>query len=317
MTVTNVAGTITMNSGGGSNDADGVVVSGSYGLPAGNASYVSSYGGISGIKIPGAGALLGVFEPATAPTGAPPADLDFTTIGVNFNVLSPALYQTFYIGDGLTGDGSGTLQQFVVPAGATRLFLGIADANGWNGAPGYYYDNSGDFTAAFQFSSASSISTNVLEYGDEDLCNTGTYSSNPEGRSHACRTGSGRSDLCRQQPGQSFASCFSVRSATNDFPGTDQIFVGSHATASLDGYANYSGKTYGPQIISLNYSSLVAAGQKVATMTLGFEADDFQSPYWGNPYTVMLNGVINSNLTAAINSLNRNRTLRTIFDHWH
>ena len=33
----------------------------------------------------------------------------------------------FFIGDGLTGTGSGAVQQFVVPAGATRLFLASSD----------------------------------------------------------------------------------------------------------------------------------------------------------------------------------------------
>ncbi len=55
----------------------------------------------------------------------------------------------FYIGDGLIGDGSGAAQQFVVPAGATRLFLGIPDAPAFNGGPGGYGDNFGSFTASF------------------------------------------------------------------------------------------------------------------------------------------------------------------------
>jgi hypothetical protein len=38
----------------------------------------------------------------------------------------------FFIGDGRTGSGTGAVQQFIVPAGATRLFLGTVDGFGWN-----------------------------------------------------------------------------------------------------------------------------------------------------------------------------------------
>jgi uncharacterized repeat protein (TIGR03803 family) len=297
LTVTNVSGTITLNNGGGHNDADGT---NNYFV---STSYISSYAGISGIIMPGAGAIVGVFEPATAPTGVSPATLDFTVIGTNFNSLSPVLYQTFYIGDGLTGDGSGSLQQFVIPTGATRLFLGIADAISWNGAPGYYGDNSGSFTASFQISLATPVSTNVLEYGDEDLCNTGTYSSDPKAGATLAGLAPGAVTYAVTNAGQSSPHSYPF-APTNDYPGTDQIFVGSHATTALDGYASSSEKINGPQIISLNYSSLVPAGQTVTTLTLGIEADDFQAPYWGNPYTVMLNGVTNAALTTAINNLN-------------
>jgi hypothetical protein len=150
LTMTSVTGTVTLNDGGGYNDPDGVVVTGGYGLSLPDASYASAYGGISGIKQPGAGALVGVFESSTPPVAPPPATLDFTTIGNNFTNFAPALNQLFYIGDGLTGDGSGAVQQFIVPAGATRLYLGISDASGFDGAPGAYNDNSGNFTASFQ-----------------------------------------------------------------------------------------------------------------------------------------------------------------------
>lgn len=152
LTMTSVTGRISLNSGGGSNDPDGVVVSGGYGLSIPNASYASAYGGISGIKQPGAGALIGVFESSSAPVAPPPPTLDFTTNGTSFTSFAPALNQLFYIGDGLTGDGSGAVQQFIVPAGATRLYLGISDAPGFDGSPGAYNDNSGNFTVSFQIS---------------------------------------------------------------------------------------------------------------------------------------------------------------------
>ena len=152
LTMKSVTGTISLNSGGGRNDPDGVVVTGGYGLSLPNASYASAYGSISGIKQAEAGALVGVFE-ANSLAGSPPPTLDFTTLGNNFTSFAPALNQLFYIGDGLTADGSGSVQRFIVPAGATRLYLGISDAPGFNGAPGAYNDNSGSFTVSFQVTS--------------------------------------------------------------------------------------------------------------------------------------------------------------------
>jgi hypothetical protein len=37
----------------------------------------------------------------------------------------------FFIGDGLTGTGIGNVQEFTIPTGATRLFLGPMDGFGW------------------------------------------------------------------------------------------------------------------------------------------------------------------------------------------
>jgi uncharacterized repeat protein (TIGR03803 family) len=84
-------------------------------------------------------ALAGVFlngsPPSTAPNG-----LNFTSsgLGTSFKSLSPGLAQVFFIGDGLTGNGKGSVQTFVVPAGATALYLGATDGAGW-------YNNSGSF----------------------------------------------------------------------------------------------------------------------------------------------------------------------------
>ena len=76
--------------------------------------------------------LIGVFLGPGAPNGsAAPGGLDFSTAASrDFASLSPLLKQTFYIGNGLRNDMS-TLQTFVVPAGATRLFLGTMDGFGW------------------------------------------------------------------------------------------------------------------------------------------------------------------------------------------
>ncbi len=141
LTFSAVTGTVTLN-GGTFNDPDGVGA-------AVSSSTTSSVGGISGIDAPNAGYLVGVFLTAAEPADPAPGILDFRTIGTSFSTLSPALDQTFFIGDGLTGDGTGATQQFVIPTGATRLFLGISDAGGYNGSPGSYGDNGGSFAATF------------------------------------------------------------------------------------------------------------------------------------------------------------------------
>jgi hypothetical protein len=100
-----------------------------------------SNNGISGASWP-INALVGVFLDASQPDlSAAPADLDFSGsgVGTSFTTLSPALKQAFFIGDGLTGTGTGSVQTFVVPAGATRLFLGSSDGFGW-------FNNSGTFS---------------------------------------------------------------------------------------------------------------------------------------------------------------------------
>jgi PEP-CTERM motif len=77
--------------------------------------------------------LIGVFLGPAQPdlSAAPGVVLDFSTLASrNFASLSPLLKQPFFIGDGRRNDGL-TLQSFVVPVGATRLFLGTMDGFGW------------------------------------------------------------------------------------------------------------------------------------------------------------------------------------------
>jgi hypothetical protein len=102
--------------------------------------------------------LVGVFAPTGGPSGAAPASLNFTSsgIGTSFTSLSPLLDQVFYIGDGLTGNGTGTVQQFFVPSGAGTLYLGISDAGFYNGAPGAYGDNAGFYAVYFDVAGANS-----------------------------------------------------------------------------------------------------------------------------------------------------------------
>jgi len=132
---------------------------------------MDSSGGISGMKLfestPAdrrAMFLAGVFLTDAKPAAAAPARLDFssTAIGRSFTELSPLLHQTFYIGDGLTGEGSGATQSFLVPDGATRLFLGFVDGSYFVGGPDYYDNNVGTFTANFTVAPVPEPATYVL-----------------------------------------------------------------------------------------------------------------------------------------------------------
>jgi len=94
--------------------------------------------GISGCTAP-ANALMGVFIGPDLPSlTPPPAALDFSTPeSRDYTNIAPELKQVFFIGDGRTSGG--VRQKVLVPAGASRLFLGIMDSYGW-------YNNAGAFT---------------------------------------------------------------------------------------------------------------------------------------------------------------------------
>jgi len=108
---------------------------------------MTNYGdGISAPLYVKTNALLGVFLGDESPTGgATPAELSFFESGLGFASLEPEIGQIFFVGDGLTSDsgnpfpGGGAPQAFIVPTGATRLFLGTCDGVGW-------YNNTGTFT---------------------------------------------------------------------------------------------------------------------------------------------------------------------------
>ncbi len=85
--------------------------------------------------------VVGVFLDDNVPStqGSPPATLDFSTsTNRDFTTLSPQIRQIFFIGDGLKNDGT-TKQGFIVPNGATRLYIGTMDGWEWN-------NNYGSFT---------------------------------------------------------------------------------------------------------------------------------------------------------------------------
>lgn len=93
--------------------------------------YRGNENGIANIKAP-INSVIGVFLDDDVPPNHnyPPA-LDFSTASSrNFMSLKPRLRQPFFIGDGRTSTGE--VQQFVVPEGATRLFIGTMDGWEWN-----------------------------------------------------------------------------------------------------------------------------------------------------------------------------------------
>jgi Flp pilus assembly protein TadG len=84
--------------------------------------------------------LVGVFLDNSAPNTSPtptPALVDYSNdTQRNFQSISPPLKQIFFIGDGRTDDGQ--VQQFIPPAGATRLFLATWDGYEWSNNVGSF-----------------------------------------------------------------------------------------------------------------------------------------------------------------------------------
>ena len=118
------------------------------GACAGTATNVNSLNKIAGISTASntmflSGLFLGPSLPASAPsarsyTDAQAGQASFTNIQIG---------QIFFIGDGLSAMSA--IQSFLIPDGATTLYLGVADAFAFNGDPGYYDDNGGSLTARY------------------------------------------------------------------------------------------------------------------------------------------------------------------------
>ena len=136
-----VTGEVSYNGGGDFFGPDGSLVGGTQ--------MGGGYAGISGITHSSRSMfLIGVFVNDQDPSccTAPPA-LDFSND--SFANLAPSTNQTFFIGDGLIGTGTGDPQRFLVPTGATRLFLGFADAPNFSGVPGTYDDDVGSLHVVY------------------------------------------------------------------------------------------------------------------------------------------------------------------------
>ena len=82
-------------------------------------------------------ALVGVFLNDDRPDKSRPLRrLVFDGAHRQFTIFSPELKQVFFIGRGTTK--SGEVRQFVIPKGATRLFLGTMDGFEWNNNTGAF-----------------------------------------------------------------------------------------------------------------------------------------------------------------------------------
>src|SRR5271157_1219807 len=80
-----------------------------------------------------------------------------------------------------------------------------------------------------------------IEYGNENLLNTGSYPSDPK----AGATLVGLSPGVVTMATNSFGHGYPFSPSPGDYPGTDQIYVGSVQTASHDGYSVSSGRVNG------------------------------------------------------------------------
>ncbi len=92
--------------------------------------------------------LAGVFLGPDLPD-AMPDRLVFNDSTDEFYVLAPQIGQVFFIGDGKGDDGY--IQRFLVPTGAMRLYLGVADGVSFHGIAGNYSDNSGAMNIEYAF----------------------------------------------------------------------------------------------------------------------------------------------------------------------
>jgi Flp pilus assembly protein TadG len=123
--------------------------------------YANGHNQISGVTAP-MGSLLGVFageNPVASSVQAWNAGsnspLDFSTNGKrNFKTLTPAANQTFFIGDGKRVNGE--LQEFVVPPGCTRLYLGMNDGEWW------YSDNVGTINVSLAGNGTTGSSASIV-----------------------------------------------------------------------------------------------------------------------------------------------------------
>lgn len=122
----------------------------------GGSTGVTGLNGLSGIQIPRRLFLAGVFiSTVTAPTS--PASLSYTLADLSSLSFAPLLDQVFFIGDGLTGTGTGAIQEFIAPTGADALVLGFVDGFGFNGVPSYYGDNTGSMSATYDINAAAAV----------------------------------------------------------------------------------------------------------------------------------------------------------------
>src|SRR5450755_1889903 len=100
-----------------------------------------------------------------------------------------------------------------------------------------------------------SLQASVITFGDEDCLNQGCYGATDP---TAGATLQGLASDVVTLASVSYAHNYPFSPSAGDFPGTDTIYVGSTQTNAHDGYSDYSGRVNGPQVLTLDYSSLIA-----------------------------------------------------------
>jgi hypothetical protein len=148
---------------------------------------------------------------------------------------------------------------------------------------------------------ASSASATTITFGDRDCLNQGCYGAS-DPTAGATLEGLAPGTVTLASTG--FGHGFPFAPQGGDFAGTDQIFVGSVQSGAHDGYSGAATRLNGPQVFSLDYSSLLGPGKVLTSLTLGIAADDFQFPTFGQPFSAIVNGAANAALTAELNLLN-------------
>lgn len=157
---------------------------------------------------------------------------------------------------------------------------------------------------------AASLHAGVLTFGTEDCLGTGCYGvSDPT----AGATLIGLAVDQVTDASESYTHSYPFTPSPGDFPGTDQIYVGSVQTGADDGYSITPQRINGPDVMTMDYSSLVGPGDTVTGLTLGIAADDFQFPLFGNPFIVTLNGESDPALTTELESMNESGPVVNFF----
>ena len=140
-----------------------------------------------------------------------------------------------------------------------------------------------------------------MEYGDEDVLGTATYGSDPK----AGATLEGLAPGVVTYSSLITDHGWGFSPSAGEYAGTDQIYVGSNQTGYHDGYSSTQERLPGPQIMSLDYGSLVIPGDVIYTFTLGIAADDFQYIPFRQPYVAKINDVVNAGLTDILNGFDQ------------
>lgn len=102
------------------------------------------FGGLVDVSCMQWNALMAVFLGDGEP--ADPAPTSLVVDATAETIANIDLHQFFFVGDGLTGSGTGVRQAFAIPDAATRMYLGFGDAASDGELPGAYGDNVGSLT---------------------------------------------------------------------------------------------------------------------------------------------------------------------------